>query len=84
MKIKANAKINFSLGICGKREDGYHLIDTVMHSVGLFDEIEINAAKDISIICDNGDIPEKENIAYKFHEETHVGYCRNDCLCTGK
>lgn len=65
MKIKANAKINFSLGICGKREDGYHLIDTVMHSVGLFDEIEINAAKDISIICDNDDIPEKENIAYK-------------------
>ena len=35
MKLKANAKINFSLSVCGKREDGYHLIDTVMHSVNL-------------------------------------------------
>lgn len=65
MKIKANAKINFSLGICGKRQDGYHLIDTVMHSVGLFDEIEIEKACDIKIFCDNETIKPQDNIAYK-------------------
>lgn len=63
MKIKANAKINFSLSICGKRQDGYHLIDTVMHSVSLFDEVFIDKANEISVKC--GDMPQQENIAFK-------------------
>ncbi len=63
MKIKANAKINFSLSICGKREDGYHLIDTVMHSVSLCDNIFIEKAEHIFVGC--GDMPQEENIAYK-------------------
>ena len=76
MKIKANAKINFNLGICGKRQDGYHLIDTVMHSVSLFDILQINKAEKITVYCSNAEIDEKENIAYKaaelFFEKTGV------------
>ena len=76
MKIKANAKINFSLGICGKRQDGYHLIDTVMHSVNLFDTLEIEKANKIIVSCSNMDIDEKDNIAYKaavlFFEKTGI------------
>ena len=68
MKIKANAKINFNLGICGKRQDGYHLIDTVMHSVSLFDILQINKAEKITVYCSNAEIDEKENIAYKAAE----------------
>ena len=63
MKIKANAKINFSLSVCGKREDGYHLIDTVMHSVSLYDTVFIEKADEILVSC--GDMPKEENIAYK-------------------
>ena len=63
MKIKANAKINFSLSICGKREDGYHLIDTVMHSVNLYDTVTIEKKENIIVSC--GDLPQEENIAYK-------------------
>ena len=33
--VKANAKINLTLDVIGKREDGYHLLDMVMHSVGI-------------------------------------------------
>ena len=40
MKVKAYAKINLTLDITGRREDGYHLLDTVMQSVSLFDELE--------------------------------------------
>ncbi len=65
LKIKANAKINFSLCICGKRQDGYHLIDTVMHSIDLYDEIKINKSNSITVICDKADIIMEENIAYK-------------------
>lgn len=63
MKLKANAKINFSLSVCGKREDGYHLIDTVMHSVSLYDTVWIEKTDEINVLC--GDMPQEENIAYK-------------------
>ena len=62
-KIKANAKINFSLSICGKRQDGYHLIDTVMHSVSLYDTVWVEKNDEILVSC--GDMPKEENIAYK-------------------
>ena len=39
IKLKANAKINLTLSITGKREDGYHLIDTVMQNISLFDTV---------------------------------------------
>ena len=65
MKIKANAKINLFLSINGKLDNGYHLIDTVMQSVSLYDEIEIFGDKEIIVECDKYDIPQEENIAYK-------------------
>ena len=65
MKLRANAKINLSLQICGKRQDGYHLIDTVMQSVGLYDEVEITKADGISVESDSLDIKQEDNIAFK-------------------
>ena len=91
MKIKANAKINLSLVVCGKRSDGYHLIDTVMHSVNLYDLVQINKANEISVIC--GEISQEENIAFKaakmFFEYTNIsGGCeiiieKNIPTCAG-
>lgn len=76
MKIRANAKINFNLNVCGKRADGYHLIDTVMHSVGLYDTVKIEKDGNIKVVCTNAEIEERENIAYKaavlFFEETKI------------
>lgn len=36
---KAYAKLNLVLDITGRREDGYHLIRTVMHTIDLADEL---------------------------------------------
>ncbi len=74
MKIKANAKINLSLNICGKREDGYHLIDTVMHSVSLFDELEIEKSENITVECDKYVIKQEDNIAYRAAETFFCDY----------
>jgi 4-diphosphocytidyl-2-C-methyl-D-erythritol kinase len=41
VKVRANAKINLTLDIVGKREDGYHLIDSVFQSVSLCDDIRV-------------------------------------------
>lgn len=40
--VRANAKINLSIDIVGKREDGYHLLKSIMQTVSLFDKITMN------------------------------------------
>jgi 4-diphosphocytidyl-2-C-methyl-D-erythritol kinase len=42
LHLIAPAKINLSLRILGKREDGYHEIETLMAPIALADEIELN------------------------------------------
>lgn len=41
MEIKAFAKLNLCLHMIGKREDGYHLLDSVMQSVDICDELSL-------------------------------------------
>lgn len=41
VKIKSYAKINLALDVIGLRDDGYHLLRTVMQKVGLADDITI-------------------------------------------
>jgi 4-diphosphocytidyl-2-C-methyl-D-erythritol kinase len=51
LKILAPAKINLCLEILGKREDGYHEIDTVMQAISLFDEITLEDAPELTLEC---------------------------------
>lgn len=39
--LKANAKINWTLKVVGKREDGYHELDMLLSSVTLYDRVRI-------------------------------------------
>lgn len=75
LTIKAPAKINWFLEIKGKRPDGYHEIETVMQSVGLFDEISVEDAEELTLACniDLGD--PKQNLVYRAAEilqQTHA------------
>ncbi len=65
ISLKANAKINLSLYITGKREDGYHTLDGIMQSVSLFDKVTVKKQKNIAVFCKGLDIAETDNIAYK-------------------
>lgn len=69
MKLKACAKINLTLDVIGKRDDGYHLIDSVFQSVSLCDEITVEKSDTVSVICDDITICDKCNIAYKAAEK---------------
>lgn len=69
MKLKACAKINLTLDVTGKREDGYHLLDSVFQSVSLFDEITVEKCDIVSVNCTDGAICDKSNIAYKAAEK---------------
>lgn len=63
LKIKANAKINLSLSVLGKREDGYHELDTVMQSISLNDTVYIEKNDKITVEC--GELGGEDNIAFK-------------------
>ncbi|WP_195972792.1 4-(cytidine 5'-diphospho)-2-C-methyl-D-erythritol kinase [Clostridium thermobutyricum] len=67
MKIKAHAKINISLDIVGKKENGYHLLKMIMQAIDLYDEIIIDKCKSgININCNKPYVPNDErNLAYK-------------------
>lgn len=65
-KLYSNAKLNLYLEIVGKREDGYHLLETVMVPVSLYDEIDMFIYKSGSINVDvNKNIKQEDNIVYK-------------------
>ena len=77
MKIRAPAKINLRLRVVGRRADGYHLLDSIILPVSLYDEIEIrkrrmagaktkSADELIEISCDDPAVPAgEENLAYR-------------------
>ncbi|MFL0267168.1 4-(cytidine 5'-diphospho)-2-C-methyl-D-erythritol kinase [Candidatus Clostridium radicumherbarum] len=67
MLIKAYAKINLSLDVIGKREDGYHLLAMLMQTIDLYDIININkASKGISLSSNKSYLPNDDrNLCYK-------------------
>lgn len=47
--IRARAKVNLALDITGRRADGYHLLDTIMASVDLWDELILRPGKGLTL-----------------------------------
>ena len=43
--LKGRAKINLSLDVVGKRENGYHDLEMIMQSINLYDTIYIRKTK---------------------------------------
>ena len=70
MKIKAYGKVNISLDVVGKREDGYHLLSMIMQNIDLYDEIEVEK-QECGIILESNKsyVPvDNRNLAYKAAE----------------
>ena len=75
----AYAKINLTLDVMGKRDDGYHDIHSIMQTVSIRDDIEIDVdtGNPWKLICSREDIPSDErNLAWKaakvFYETAHI------------
>ncbi len=81
IKIQCPAKINLTLKITGKREDGFHNIESIMQTINLFDyltiSIEENSKLEINLSGTSDEIPYNEkNLVYKavlvFAERTNI------------
>ena len=64
----AFAKLNLTLDVLGKREDGYHDLQSVMQTISVRDDIEIDigTGKPWCLKCDKEGIPcDERNLAWK-------------------
>jgi len=59
MDVTARAKVNLSLELIRRREDGYHEIETVLQTVDLADQLRVELTDDarVEIACDDPGIP---------------------------
>ena len=79
----AFAKINLTLDVLGKREDGYHDLKSVMQAISIRDDIEIDVDTGMpwSLVCSMEGIPEDQtNLAWKAAE---VYYAATGLSTTG-
>ena len=65
MKVKANAKVNLSLDVTGKRDDGYHTLCSVFQSVSLSDILNVELADEISVRCSDERLSGQDNLCFK-------------------
>jgi 4-diphosphocytidyl-2-C-methyl-D-erythritol kinase len=78
LEKRSPCKVNLLLNILGKRTDGFHELETVMHPVSIFDELSFDrAGKGIELTCSEPTLPmDSRNLvvraAEKFFETATV------------
>ena len=70
IKVKTPAKVNLTLEVLNKREDGFHNIQSIMQTVNLYDyltfDIEKNDKTQIILTGNSDEIPyDEKNLVYK-------------------
>lgn len=75
MEELAHAKVNLSLRVLRRREDGFHEIETLIAPVMLHDSLEIGPADRLEFHCDKMDLAGHDNLvmraAHAFFAETN-------------
>jgi len=69
--INSYSKINLTLNILARREDGYHEVETIMQSINLADKVIITEESEgIKIKCNHPQVPvDNQSLAYRSAEK---------------
>lgn len=65
LTLKAYAKVNLTLEVIGKRDDGYHNVATILQTVDLADTVVIGEADGLAVECDEPGLSGESNLAWK-------------------
>ena len=71
LEIKSYGKINFTLDIKNRRNDGYHNIESIMQTINIYDVLRFEKIeKGIEIISNHTYLPvDRRNLIYKAYRE---------------
>lgn len=73
----APAKINLSLRVLSKREDGFHNVDILMARLDLEDQLDFHNSRTTTLLCDMPGVPTDEsNLVVKAIREFEKAYGR--------
>ncbi len=76
--VRAPAKINWTLEVLGRRNDGYHEVRTVLQTIDLVDTLTFERADDVTIEQDSATpIPDEENLAWQAAQLLRERVARN-------
>ncbi|MBV8086725.1 MAG: 4-(cytidine 5'-diphospho)-2-C-methyl-D-erythritol kinase, partial [Chloroflexi bacterium] len=65
MRGRAYAKVNLSLEVLGRREDGYHELVSVFQTVSLYDELSLEASDSLTLACDVASLAGDDNLVLR-------------------
>ena len=57
LTLHAPAKVNLTLLVGARRDDGYHDVSTVMQTVGLYDTLTLTDGSGLTMTCTDPDLP---------------------------
>lgn len=80
ISLNCNAKINLSLDVVGKRNNGYHNVELIFLEIDLSDKVNVSLRDDgiINLACSDVSLPSDErNIAYKAASLFFAEYGKN-------
>jgi 4-diphosphocytidyl-2-C-methyl-D-erythritol kinase len=78
LEKKSHCKVNLLLNILGKRDDGFHELETIMQPINLCDELSFEPGGNaVHLSCDNANLPaDSRNLvhraAFKFLEAAKI------------
>lgn len=70
---RSAAKVNLTLDILDIRADGYHELSSIIHTVGLYDELEFEFGRPAELVCNRQELSGDDNLclrAAKLYLET--------------
>ena len=63
LTTRAYAKVNLTLEVLGRRDDGYHDVVSIMQTIGLFDTLSVEPHGEILLECDVPELASQDNLA---------------------
>ena len=86
ISVKAYAKVNFGLNVLPKRDDGFHNIESIFQTVGLYDELNVTflSEKGCRVRCGSMQLPEDNTLIKAYNAFCEVAESENaNCVIPG-
>lgn len=62
IQLRACAKVNLTLGVTGRRRDGYHTLDSLMVTTDLCDDVTVTRCREVIVTCTGMFLPYRNTL----------------------